>query len=129
MEFCFEVTNVTHASLSYDSAANLVTKACESGTVFGADARRIPTAFALSQNSPNPFNPMTEIAFAVPQDSHVRLRIFNVRGQVVETLVDRTVGAGDHVAMWNAANHPSGVYFYRIEAPGFSETRKMVMLK
>jgi hypothetical protein len=128
-EWCFEVTAVTHGTLTYDPASNVTTRSCESGDVFSADAKRVPVAFGLSQNSPNPFNPMTEIGFAVPRDAHVVLRVFNVRGQVVETLVDRTVSAGEHFVTWNAARHASGVYFYRIEAPGFTETRKMIMLK
>ncbi|MBU8869269.1 MAG: S8 family serine peptidase [Gemmatimonadales bacterium] len=129
VDFCYEVTNVTHASLTYDSDANVVTKACEGGDVFSADARRIPTEFALSQNSPNPFNPMTKIQFNLPRDSNVSLRVYNLRGQVVETLVDRSMSAGEHFVMWDASSHASGVYFYRVEAPGFSETRKMIMLK
>ncbi len=129
-EFCFEVTAVTHSSFDYDAAANSVTKACESGDVYGADGLRVlPAQFALSQNSPNPFNPMTRISFALPADSHVRLTVYNVRGQAVEVLADRTFGAGQHDVTWDARRHPSGVYFYRLEAPGFSETKKMIMLK
>ena len=129
-EFCFEVTAVTHSSFDYDAAANSVTKACESGDVYGADGLRVlPAQFALSQNSPNPFNPMTRISFALPADSHVRLTVYNVRGQAVEVLADRTFGAGQHDVTWDARRHSSGVYFYRLEAPGFSETKKMIMLK
>jgi PKD repeat protein len=128
-EWCFEITNITHGTLNYDSGANVTTRSCEGGDVFAADSRRIPAEFGLSQNSPNPFNPMTRIQFNVPRESSVRLRVYNVRGQVVETLVDRSMSAGEHFVTWDASNHASGVYFYRIEAPGFTETHKMIMLK
>jgi PKD repeat protein len=129
-EWCFEVTNVTHTTLTYDDAANVVTRACESGSVFSADGRNaIPVAFGLEQNHPNPFNPMTTIKFNLPHDSNVVLRVFNVRGQEVQTLVNEGMSAGTHEVTWDARQHPSGIYFYQIEAPGFLETRKMTMLK
>lgn len=129
-EWCFEVTDITHATLNYDDASNVVTRACESGTVFSADGKMgIPVAYALEQNHPNPFNPMTTIKFSLPSDSNVVLRVFNVRGQEVQTLVSESMSAGSHEVTWDARQHPSGVYFYRIEAPGFVETRKMIMLK
>ncbi|MGD9549190.1 MAG: S8 family serine peptidase [Candidatus Krumholzibacteriia bacterium] len=128
-EWCFEITNVTHATLGYDPGSNVTTRSCESGDVFNAEGGRIPAEFGLAQNSPNPFNPMTVIRFNLPRDTQVALRVYNVRGQVVETLVERTLGAGEHQVTWDAKDSPSGVYFYRIETPGFSETRKMIMLK
>jgi serine protease len=128
-DYCFEVTNLTHASLAYDSGANLVTLSCEGGDVFGADERRLAADVRLSQNTPNPFNPMTEIAFNLPGGAHVSLKVYDVRGQVVAVLVDRTLGAGIHTELWDGRGHPSGVYFYRLEAGAFTETRKMIMLK
>jgi PKD repeat protein len=127
-DFCFEVTSVTHASLSYDSGANLVTKSCEGGDVFGADMARV-SDFGLQQNYPNPFNPMTEIKFTVPRESNVRLVVYNVKGEAVETLINGSYGAGVHSAIWDARDHASGVYFYRLDAGDYSETRKMIMLK
>jgi PKD repeat protein len=128
-DFCFEVTNVAHASLSYDSGANLVTKSCEGGDVFNARSDRMVIDFALGQNSPNPFNPMTEISFSLPQAGYARLVVYNVKGQLVETLADGSYGPGDHFVMWDARDNASGVYFYRLETEGFTETRKMIMLK
>ena len=129
-DFCFEVTNVTHSTLTYNAGANLVTKSCEGGDVFGADGVRVTAAGnALLQNTPNPFNPMTEIAFSLKGESNVRLTIYDLKGQVVEMLVNETLGAGTHVRTWDARDHASGVYFYRLEANGFAETRKMIMLK
>ena len=128
-DFCFEVTNVTHASLTYDSGANVVTKSCEGGDVFNADGQRVVSITGLNQNNPNPFNPMTEISFTLKGDSAVRLTVYNVKGQIVETMIDGTLGAGLHSRTWDGRAHPSGVYFYRLETNGFSETRKMIMLK
>jgi len=88
-----------------------------------------PLAFALGQNHPNPFNPSTTIAFSVPREARVQLRIFDLRGQVVATLVDGTLAAGEHQVQWDARRAPSGVYVYRLDAPGFTQTRKMSLLK
>ncbi len=127
--FCFTVTNVTHATLTYDSAANLVTQSCEGGDVYGANNDRVVALTALGQNYPNPFNPMTEISFSLAAEGEVRLAIYNVKGELVKSLASGTYGPGLHAFTWNAENSPSGVYFYRLEAPGFNETRKMIMLK
>ncbi|MBU8871678.1 MAG: PKD domain-containing protein [Gemmatimonadales bacterium] len=124
-DFCFEVTNVTHASLTYDSGANLVTMSCEDGDVY----RTAHQVTGLNQNNPNPFNPMTEISFTLKSVSNVRLTVYNLKGQVVEKLIDGSLAEGYHSRVWNGLKHPSGVYFYRLETPEFSETRKMIMLK
>lgn len=89
----------------------------------------LPTEFDLEQNYPNPFNPTTEISFDLPVASHVNLTVYNVLGQEVETLVNRDMEAGNHRVTWNADPYSSGVYFYRISADNFSETKKMLMLK
>jgi fibronectin type 3 domain-containing protein len=95
-----------------------------------------PTAFALSQNYPNPFNPSTIISYALPADAKVTLKVYNVIGQVVATLVDGVQTAGFKTLQWNAANLASGVYFYRIEASSLSQsvksfvqTKKMVIVR
>ena len=72
---------------------------------------------------------MTKIAFALSQETDVTLQVFDVRGQLVETLVDRTMTAGEHTVVWEASNAASGIYFYRIITPGYTETRKMTVLK
>ena len=128
-EYCFEVTGVTHASLSYDAGANQVTKSCEGGDMFSADNRRMQVDTALGDATPNPFNPLTRISFYVPKDSHVRLTVYDLRGRVVKVLVDGNVGIGDHVATFDGSQHSSGVYFYRLQTDDLDQTRKMVMLK
>ena len=89
----------------------------------------IPGKFEISQNYPNPFNARTAIEYALPQDSHVKIVIYNLLGQNIESLVDQSQTAGIHQVIWNAADVPTGVYFYRIEAGDFTQTRKMLLTK
>lgn len=101
-------------------------------TGVGNDA--LPNRFALLQNIPNPFNPTTVIAYDVPSASHVSLRIYDVSGQLVRTLVDEHRPAGHHTVRWDGTTTrgtqaATGVYFYRMTAGSFTSTRKMVLLK
>jgi len=96
----------------------------------------LPKAFALSQNFPNPFNPSTTVAYDIPEgkEVQVRLNIYNVRGQLVRTLVDEVKSEGSYQIQWdgnsnNGQKVSSGVYFYRLVAGEFNQTRKMVILK
>ncbi|MBU0983807.1 MAG: T9SS type A sorting domain-containing protein [candidate division Zixibacteria bacterium] len=90
----------------------------------------MPTVFALNQNYPNPFNPTTEISFSLPEASTVRLEVYNVAGQRVATLVSsEKYSAGNHTVTWDANGTASGVYFYRLEAGNFTDSRKMILLK
>jgi hypothetical protein len=89
----------------------------------------LPTAFGLNQNYPNPFNPSTNIEFALPVAADVRISVYNVLGQQVATIVNENMDAGEHTVAWDATNYSSGMYFYRISANDFSETKKMVLLK
>lgn len=93
-----------------------------------------PIDFSLAQNAPNPFNPATQISFTVPVTSKIRLVIYNLLGQQVETLIDGMRSAGSYTVTWDAGRVPSGVYFYRIESRtdgGISQilTKKMTLLK
>ena len=88
-----------------------------------------PTAFVLDQNYPNPFNPSTMLRFALPQSSHVRLTVYNVIGQKVETLIDGVKEAGNHSVSFDASRLSSGVYFYTIDAGSFHATKKMVLMR
>ena len=89
----------------------------------------IPSEFALFQNFPNPFNSSSVIKYSVPKSSPVTLKIFNTLGEEIETLVNEENPAGTYELNWNAANLPSGVYFYRLQAGDFVQTRKMILLK
>jgi hypothetical protein len=94
-----------------------------------------PTAFALDQNFPNPFNPATKIQYQLPTDSKVTLRMYDVLGREVTTLMNDVQPAGYHDAQWNAVNVASGVYFYRMEAQplaggsGFQQIKKLMVIK
>jgi hypothetical protein len=89
----------------------------------------IPDKFALSQNYPNPFNAQTMISFALPKASQVTIGIHDVLGRKVATLLDKEMPAGFHQVAWDASNQPSGIYFYKIQAGEFTDTRKMLMVK
>jgi len=88
-----------------------------------------PRNFSLSQNYPNPFNAATVIRYSLPQSCPVILKIYNQIGQEIETFSDAYQTAGDHSIKWNADKLTSGIYFYRLQADRYSETRKMLLLK
>jgi photosystem II stability/assembly factor-like uncharacterized protein len=89
----------------------------------------IPTEFLLSQNYPNPFNPSTKIKYSVPQTSQVQIKVFDVLGNEIETLVNEEKSVGTYELTWNAASFPSGVYFYQLKAGDYISTKKMILLK
>ena len=98
----------------------------------------LPKSFSLSQNAPNPFNPSTTISFALPESvgtaARVSLKVYNIRGALIATLIDGTIEPGYHSVVWNGndsrGNHAaSGIYLYRLSVPGFTKTKKMILLK
>ena len=90
---------------------------------------RVPASFVLSQNYPNPFNPITTISFDLPSRVLVSLKVFDLLGKEVSTIVSGELGAGSYFKQWNGSDIPSGVYFYRLQAGSFSETKKLILLK
>jgi hypothetical protein len=90
---------------------------------------KIPTDYGLSNNFPNPFNPSTKIRYSVPQSSYIIIKIFDILGNEIETLVDGEKNVGTYEITWFAENLPSGIYFYRHQAGSFVETKKMVLMK
>jgi photosystem II stability/assembly factor-like uncharacterized protein len=88
-----------------------------------------PTEFYLEQNFPNPFNPSTTIQFSLPKSGDVTLKIYNLLGEEVKTLVDEYKEIGNHSIQFNANNLASGIYFYRIQAGSFVQTKKMILVK
>jgi hypothetical protein len=102
-----------------------------SGGVVGVKggSNEIPTRFELFQNYPNPFNPTTIIQFALPKAVAVKLTVFDIRGRQVAELVNQGMAAGVHSAVWDAAGHSSGLYFYTLQSGSFVETRKLILLR
>jgi photosystem II stability/assembly factor-like uncharacterized protein len=88
-----------------------------------------PLTFSLAQNYPNPFNPSTVISYQLPVNSVVSLKVYDVLGREVKALVNERQNAGNHSATFNASNLSSGVYFYRLQAGTYSQTKKLLLLK
>lgn len=94
----------------------------------------LPTEFALSQNYPNPFNPSTTIRYALPEDANVRLRVYDIAGRLVKTLIQGTQNAGYYYVMWDGTDNAgkataSGIYIYELVAGDFRQVDKMIFLK
>ncbi len=99
------------------------------GSSVGIGDEILPLTYALHPNYPNPFNPVTNIQFTIPEQADVKLQIYNVLGRQVDVLVNETLPIGHHKILWNPKNLSSGVYFYKLEAGSFMKTRKMILLK
>mgnify|MGYP006277954987 CR=1 FL=1 len=117
-----------------ECAANRRGFSCVGSDVHEHSYEILPDQYSLSQNYPNPFNPETYVDFALPRASHVTLIIYNMLGQQVRTLVDEQLSAGPKTVTWNGTDDSgapvsSGIYFYRLQAADFQETRKMVLMK
>jgi photosystem II stability/assembly factor-like uncharacterized protein len=89
----------------------------------------VPESYMLKQNFPNPFNPTTNINFTIPSSGFVTLKVYNMAGMEVATLLNETKTAGSYIVGFNAANLPSGAYFYRISTNNFTDTKKMLLIK
>jgi hypothetical protein len=99
-----------------------------------SDLSNIPATFELQQNYPNPFNPTTKIKYGLPTKSHMTLKVYNLLGQEINTLVDQVVPAGTHETQWDGKDKTgvevaTGIYFYKLVAGDFVETKKMMLVK
>jgi predicted acyl esterase len=94
-----------------------------------ADNSRLPDGLTLFQNYPNPFNPTTTIQFALPKTSFVTLNIYNILGQLVNTLVNERRSSGSYKINFDASHYPSGIYFYKLSAGEFVQVRKMLLIR
>ncbi|MGE5314206.1 MAG: right-handed parallel beta-helix repeat-containing protein [Acidobacteriota bacterium] len=95
----------------------------------GVESNAVPVEFALGQNFPNPFNPSTNIAYDIASHARVLLKIYDVAGREVATLVNQEMEAGKYSVQWNAKDMPSGVYFYRLTAGNFTSVKKLLLQK
>ncbi len=93
------------------------------------DPTQTPVEFSLGQNFPNPFNASTTISFSLPSKSFASLKVFDVIGREVATIVSEELPAGNYSRQWNAVNMTSGIYFYRLQAGSFTETKKLILLR
>lgn len=106
----------------------------EVNTVTSVENEAVPTVYSLSQNYPNPFNPSTTVKFGIPQAADVTIKIYDILGQEVKTLVNRNLAPGFHTVNFDASNLISGMYIYRIQANGvdgsnFTDVKKMLLVK
>ena len=122
-----------------DSVANALHYAADhlpvySDFIFGmptlvASDDEAPMTFKLYQNYPNPFNPNTTIEFSLPRPGYATLKVFSMLGEEVATLVNDDLNVGTYTTQWNASGVASGVYFYRLQAGDFVDTKKLLLLK
>lgn len=98
-------------------------------TSIGDDIMELPENYLILKTYPNPFNAQTTIKYYIPIAGHVSIEIYDLLGRKIETIVDEERQAGWHQAVWDASDHSSGVYFYRIEAGDFTKTKKMILLR
>ncbi len=123
------------SSYSVNGAASKQGPAYGSNTITGVDAaKEIPVSFYVEQNYPNPFNPSTTIKYALPQTSYVTVKIYDILGRLVNTLVNSEMPAGIHKIVWNGddskgAKVVSGPYFYQINSGSQIISKKMLLVK
>ncbi len=107
----------------------LILKTTDGGIGIQNISSEVPSSFTLHQNYPNPFNPVTNIKFDIQKSSDVKIIISDVMGREITTLVNEQLKPGTYNVDWDAINYPSGVYFYRLTAGDFAETKKMILIK
>jgi hypothetical protein len=124
------ITNLTPVVETPSPSINsggLISAACNPlGTQQG---NNLPEIFKLYQNYPNPFNPSTSIKFKIPGSAFVKITIYNATGKIINQLLNEEKTPGNYEITWDGTNFASGVYFYKIEAGSYSETKKMLLIK
>jgi hypothetical protein len=119
------INTVSGGRLNLNNSALLM----QNFTAVNNENTGVPSLFRLFQNYPNPFNPTTVLSFDMPKDGYASLKIFNSLGQIVAVIIDGSIKAGSYQKVFNAAELPSGIYFYKFTADGFSDVRKMSLIK
>lgn len=117
--------SVWKSTSSYNSTFYIYKRNAPSGIV----NLSTPDEFLLNQNFPNPFNPTSNITYSLPKNAFVEIKIYDIKGDLVTTLVNGTEQAGLHKIEFDGTNYSSGVYFYRLVSAGITETRKMLLVK
>jgi photosystem II stability/assembly factor-like uncharacterized protein len=121
----FDEQNYLYAGTSDDG----IFRSTQSTTGITQTGSTVPDKFMLGQNYPNPFNPVTNLEFSITGFGFVSLKVYNIRGQEIETLVHGNLKPGSYNITFNGSGLESGIYFYRLSAGDFSETRKMILVK
>jgi hypothetical protein len=125
------------SSVMVNSMNNAVIAGTSNGAVFKLidspssvnGSTELPNSFSLEQNYPNPFNPATTIEFSIANREQVTLKIYNALGELVETLINENLEAGNYKINFNGSNLTSGMYIYHIQAGSFSASKKMMLVK
>lgn len=123
------IFNRQPTTLAFDPNNDIVLKTATLTVGINEFETGIPEKYSLTQNYPNPFNPSTEINYELPKNSFVTLKVYDLTGKLVSTLVSEQKAAGRYRAEWNASDFPSGAYFYTINSGDYSETKRMILVK
>jgi YVTN family beta-propeller protein len=121
-----QTTNKVYVTNQNDKTISIIGR---SVTSVKQISQLMPDHFALSQNYPNPMNPSTTISFNLPVKSFVSLKVFDMLGREVASIISQELPAGTYARQWNAGKMSSGVYFYRLQAGSFTQTKRLVLLK
>ena len=120
---CLALYSIGNGTGTYSS------RLCQTTVSVGNNNQQVPNVYSLSQNFPNPFNPVTEIKFSIPSQSFVKLVVYDISGNEVATLVNNEKTAGNYSVNFDATNFASGIYFYKLTAGSFESTKKMALVK
>jgi hypothetical protein len=120
---------LNHLTNAWKFAMNVMGANLNKEGVEGEDNLTVPTEYSLDQNYPNPFNPSTTINYQLPANNHVSLKVYDILGNLVSTLVDEEMEAGYYSINWNASQLASGIYIYRIISGTYVSTKKMILMK
>ena len=118
-----------YSYVSTPSAPSMIGTILATLTGINPTSHNIPEKFALSQNYPNPFNPATTIRFDIAREGIAKLTVYNAVGKEIIELFNENFAAGSYTVNFNAVNLSTGIYFYRLESEGFSEIKKMTLIK
>jgi hypothetical protein len=123
------IFNKQPTTLQFDPWNMIVLKTASLTLGIENEFTETPSKFKLGQNYPNPFNPVTSINYEVPKDSKVKISVYDIKGGEIATLVNENKSAGRYTVSFDGTNLTSGIYFYRIQAGDFTDTRKMILTK
>ena len=127
--FTFVFYNRQPTSVTFDPNNDILLKTASITVGTGNEGTELPTKYALYQNEPNPFNPSAKIKYDIANPTSVKLTVFDITGKLISTLVNQNQAAGQYEVTFNGSNLSSGIYFYKLETPAFSEVKKMTLVK